>query len=60
MSTHNVMPMCECPCCGHKWQADDWYALRVGDTIDCPECEQSIAIVDHYQEVTMQFDKAKP
>ena len=43
--TWNGMPMCECPCCGHKWQQDDWYDLGIGDTLECRKCEKEIEII---------------
>jgi hypothetical protein len=50
------MPMCECPCCEHKWQADDWYDLDFGDVLECPKCEKEIEITLKETSVYLCFE----
>ena len=55
--TLNNMPMCECPHCGHTWQEDDYYNLRVGGTVTCPnpQCEQEITITERETTLMLRF-----
>lgn len=58
-TTHNDMPMCECPRCGHKWQQDDWYDVKAGDDWDCPKCEATLIVADVWQIVTVELKAAE-
>lgn len=42
--TWNDFPMITCPHCGEEFQADDYYDLSAGDSIDCDKCEKEIFI----------------
>lgn len=37
-----TFPMIECPHCGKEFQADDWYDVKHGSTMDCSKCEKTI------------------
>jgi hypothetical protein len=54
--TWNDMPMCECPCCGYKWQKDDWYDLDAGDTLECYKCKKEIEITRKEVSVYLCFE----
>jgi hypothetical protein len=53
--TWNDMPLCECPHCGHEWQADDWYHLDVDDIVQCPKCELDIQVTCRETTLLLQF-----
>ncbi len=54
-TTHNDLPMGECPHCGHEWQIDDYYDLDNGDTLECPNCERTIYLDCRDTTVSFQF-----
>ena len=37
-----TFPMVECPHCGKTFQADDYYDIKHGSSMDCPKCEKQI------------------
>lgn len=39
------LPMCTCPHCGKEWQEDEYWRIEIGDTIECPHCEETMYVV---------------
>lgn len=50
-----MMPMMDCPGCGHGWQWDDYYGIAVGSARECPHCGKTIEVIEVEQVLHCRF-----